>query len=354
MIRRKYRKYRGVSSKSFLAVFAVNAMVVAVNFLLFGWILNHITLKERYMGFFSYREIVLCFLFSLLVSGVIDYFLLLRPMLELEEFVLDFIHMKEQRRWDTAQDITAEDSLETVIRKLVRQQKLIYEKERIEEKQRQKAELYALQSQIDPHFLYNALDSIRGYALLHDMDEISDITEALSRVFRNMISDKHEMLPLRQELDNINNYMKIQQFRFNNKFHYSCEVDEELLDRYMIPRMVLQPLVENSITHGLEGKLDGGWVKVKAYVTERRFILTVTDNGEGIDEEHLEYLNRAMNMNPVDYHIQENSYHTGIALININQRIKLNFGKQYGLILNSTPNIRTVIEAVLPLTLNRR
>ena len=82
-----------------------------------------------------------------------------------------------------------------------------------QKKLRRQAELKALQSQVNPHFLYNALDSIRGYALIHDMEEISDITEALSRVFRNMISDKQELLSFRQEMDNINNYMKVQQFR---------------------------------------------------------------------------------------------------------------------------------------------
>ena len=159
---------------------------------------------------------------------------------------------------------------------------------------------------------------------------------------------------MRQERDNINNYMKIQQFRFNNKFEYSFEVDEELLDKYMVPRMVIQPLVENAIMHGLERKVEGGWVRITAYVTERRFVVQVVDNGVGMSEERLELLNRTMKMNPVHQTISQDKNHSGIALININKRLKLKYGNQFGIILSSTPNIRTVTEVVLPLLLNRK
>ena len=347
---------KGFSSKSVIAALLINIIITAACYLFFGWFLNRagsLDAKEAAAAGLSFREIWLCLLFSCIVNSLIDYWLVIRPLWNVEESIQKYVHMAEVSNWDTARKITEEDSLETVLTKLIKQQELVHEKERIEEKQRQKAELYALQSQINPQFLYNALDSIRGYALLHDMEEISDITEALSRVFRNMISDKHELLPLRQEMDNINNYMKIQQFRFNNKFNFCCEVEDDLLDKYMIPRMILQPLVENAIMHGLERKIDGGWVRVTAYTTERRFILDVIDNGVGIGEDRLHLLNNAMKMDPAEYSVANDHQHTGIALVNINRRIKLNFGNEYGIHLNSTPNIRTVSEVVLPLLLNR-
>lgn len=338
------------------ALFA-NIAVIAVVFLLFGWLLRggrEILVNGVPSGGFTYREVVLCLIFSFIVNSVLDYRLVIRPLWEVED---DVRRYQEAVRGDELLAVPKElesGDIKTTMQYFLKQQKLAYEKEMIEEKQRKRTELYALQTQIDPHFLYNALDSIRGYALLHDMDEISDITEALSRVFRNMISDKQELLPLRQEVDNIRNYMKIQQFRFNNKFSYSFEIEEELLDKYMVPRMVLQPLVENAIMHGLEKKLDGGWVKIRVYTTERRFVMTVTDNGAGISEERLVLLNHAMTQSPGQYELNEGPHHVGIALININRRIKLNFGKQYGITLSSTPNIRTSSEVVLPLLLNKK
>ena len=345
-------KFKKLSGSRVILAFLLNVAVFAVIFLFFGWFLD----GARKLGThgFSYRETALCMVFAFLISGILDYMMIVRPIWEMEDRVQTYRDMvsRDEMLGDT--DMLLDHSIESVLYHLIKQQELVCERNRLEEKQRKKAELYALSSQIDPHFLYNALDSIRGYALPHDMDEISEITEALSRVFRNMISDKHELLSLRQEMDNINNYMKIQQFRFNNKFAYSFEVEEELLDQYMVPRMVLQPLVENAIMHGLERKVEGGWIRVNAYVTERRFVLTVTDNGAGITEERLKILGQAMKQMPADYSVGDGAHPAGIALININKRIKLNFGSQYGITLNSTPNIRTTTEVVLPLLLNRR
>lgn len=354
---KKNKKFqRGFSSRNLVKVLVLNVAIIAGIYVFFGWFLKytHFFLGENGEAVFSVRQVELCLLFAGIVNGFLDYVLLIKPLWELEEAIQEFSDLTEKNNWDKSKDITEQDSMDIVLKKLLKQQKIQKEKEKIEEKQRQKAELYALQSQINPHFLYNALDSIRGYALLHDMEEISDITEALSRVFRNMISNKRELLPFRQEMDNIDNYMKIQQFRFNNKFKYISEVDKELLDKYMVPRMVLQPLVENAIMHGLERKREGGWIKIAAYVTERRMVLTVTDNGVGISEERLEFLNQTMQMKTAEYKDADAYKHAGIALININQRIKLNFGSQYGIILNSTPNIRTSTEVVLPLLLNQK
>ncbi|MDC7290365.1 sensor histidine kinase [Blautia schinkii] len=354
----RQRRFSGKLSGNRVALVLLgNLVVIACVYLFFGWILG---VRRADMansipsGCFTYREAALCLVFSAIINGVANYKLIIRPLWDVEESVRSYQDILVDDEFFAVPKELESGDIKTAIQYLLKQQKLAHEKERIEEKQRKRTELYALQTQIDPHFLYNALDSIRGYALLHDMEEISDITEALSRVFRNMISDKHELLPLRQEADNIRNYMKIQQFRFNNKFSYSCEIGEELLDKYMIPRMVLQPLVENAIMHGLERKMEGGWVKVRAYTTERRFVLTVTDNGVGISEERQAFLNEAMTQEPRRYEMNVDSNHVGIALININRRIKLNFGKQYGISLSSTPNVRTTTEVVLPLLLNKK
>lgn len=349
--------WKKLSSSKILTVFCIDTLIFIGVFLFFGALLNNLNevdLENRVIGALSYREIVFCFIFAMLINGFINYFMIIKPLWNLEDNISKFVIAMNDNRHNEFYEEFTDDSIETVLNQLIRKQQLMNEKNKIEEKQRKKTELYALQSQIDPHFLYNALDSIRGYALLHDMEEISEITEALSRIFRNMISDKQEFLPLRKEMDNIDNYMKIQQFRFNNKFKYSFEVESELLDDYMVPRMVLQPLVENAIIHGLEPKIEGGWVKVKIYLTKKRFLMTVIDNGIGISEDRLSHLSHILKMNPMEYNTSEELKPLGIALININRRIKLNFGNQYGIIINSTPNIRTSSEVVLPVIPSRK
>lgn len=345
-----------ISGRKVIEVLVFNILVIAVIYLFFGWFLNNsreFLINETSWGF-TYCEALLCLVLAALVNGIIDYQLLIKSIWNMEGAVLKYQEVVRDEEAISIYKELEDDSIETVLYYLLKQQEVSHEKNKIEEKRRKKAELYALQSQIDPHFLYNALDSIRGYALLNDMYEISEITEALSRVFRNMISDREEQIPLRQEMDNINSYMRIQQFRFNDKFHYSFEVEEELLDKYMVPKMVLQPLVENAIMHGLEKKVEGGWVKITVYTTERRFVVVISDNGAGISEERLEFLRRAMKFNPVDFRVSEEVQHVGIALINIDRRIKLNYGKQFGIALSSTPDVRTTTEVVLPLLLNRK
>lgn len=348
----KLKRWEKLSSKTVIrTLFLCAANVIVICVLCYIYLNTHYkTMAEGVRIGFTMREVILCVLLAFLMDGVVLYKVIVKPLWEMEETV-----EKNRELLCGKDNMKKEDrTIEETLFQLIRQVELINAKEQVREKQRKKTELYALQSQINPHFLYNALDSIRGYALLHDMEEIADITEALSRVFRNMISNKKELLPLRQEIDNINNYMKIQQFRFNNKFLYSCEIPDEMYDKYMVPRMALQPLVENGIMHGLERKVGEGWIRLTAYETEKRFVLCVTDNGIGIEEDRLERLNDAMQMDLMDYEMNHSEEHEGIALININQRIKLSFGNQYGIVLRSTPNIRTSTELVLPLIHARR
>lgn len=358
VVKKQQRKIplKKFSGRRVIEVLVYNLIVTAVIYLFFGWFLNNTReffISKASWGF-TFYEALLCLVLATLVNGMIDYQLLIKSVWEMESAVLRYQDAVREEEAVSIYEHPEDASVETTLYYLLKQQEVSYEKHKKAEKQRKNVELYALQSQIDPHFLYNALDSIRGYALLNDMEEISEITEALSRVFRNMISDRQEQIPLRQEMDNINSYMRIQKFRFNDKFKYYFDVEEEMLDKYMVPRMVLQPLIENAIMHGLEMKVEGGWVKVSVYVTQRRLAVVITDNGAGISEERLEFLHRAMKFDPIDLRINDEARHVGIALININRRIKLNYGKQFGITLSSTPDVRTTTEVVLPLLLNRK
>lgn len=218
-------------------------------------------------------------------------------------------------------------------------------------------ELTALQSQINPHFLYNTLECIRGQALLDDNIEIAKMVEALSSFFRYSISKKGNLVTLRDELANIENYMLIQRYRFNNRFSMEIIIDEEDEAAYdfLVPRLIIQPVIENAIFHGLEERMEDGIVSIEVIVTDLDMIITISDNGKGIDCEELEELNNRINANDMELNDKNksNQINTGIALPNINRRIRLLFGKEYGVNVYSTLGKGTDVEIIIPANYKR-
>ena len=216
---------------------------------------------------------------------------------------------------------------------------------------KKQAEIDALQSQINPHFLYNTLESIRGQALVEGVTEIADMTEALSRFFRYSISQKGNLVSLKEEMKNVENFFLIQQYRFNNKFQLIFKYDqsdEDVLD-YLLPKLTMQPIVENSISHGLETKVGKGSITIRIVETEKRLIISIIDDGIGMDNATVEDLNYRLNNSMKEEPLSKNKNHTGIALINVNERIKLSFGKEYGITIESTQAFGTDVEILLPL-----
>lgn len=214
---------------------------------------------------------------------------------------------------------------------------------------KKQAEINSLQSQINPHFLYNTLEAIRGQALVENSYEIAEMTEALSRIFRYSISKNGNLVSIKDEIKNVENYFLIQQFRFNNKFNLSIIYSEEEALEYFIPKLTIEPIVENSICHGLEKKLGEGKIEIRITATNRRLIINISDDGIGIDKKSLEKINERLKNNVEDIKDSVNDQHTGIALINVNERIKLCFGNDYGVAISSTLMMGTDVEIVVPL-----
>lgn len=213
------------------------------------------------------------------------------------------------------------------------------------------AELTALQSQINPHFLCNTLESIRGQALLDGNKEIAKMMEALASFFRYSISRRGNFVTLRDELNNIKNYMMIQRYRFNNRFSLEIiiEEDDEKAYDYLIPRLILQPVVENAIYHGLEELPEGGKVVIEVALTENVLIITVSDNGKGMDSRTLSELNARIHSANMDI----GGKGTGIALPNIHKRIQLLFGEEYEVNVYSTLHQGTDVEIIIPANYER-
>ena len=220
------------------------------------------------------------------------------------------------------------------------------------------AEYQALQNQINPHFLYNALEAIRGDALGQGMESLAMTAEALSSFFRYSISDTNLLASVDSELANIRNYFLIQKYRFGDTLDLVVHFldDEEAIRRLMIPKLTLQPIVENSVFHGIEPQIEKGKISITFDQTAAFLYISIRDTGIGISEKDLKRLNQKLNLNPFKTDIDENvdkssaggQKHTGIALQNVAQRIKMLFGNEYGLTVFSTPGIGTNVVITLP------
>ena len=219
-----------------------------------------------------------------------------------------------------------ESSFDTMVQ---RNQELIAQKfqTRIEKRS---AQLRALQAQINPHFMYNTLQIIGGMAIKKDAPEIYDVTVELSDIMRYSLSFGKEMVPLREELRYLDSYLSIQNRRFGDRIQIERQIDGALLD-CLIPKLILQPLVENSLEHGLSGK-GGVWrVSLVGTMDGGDMELSVSDNGMGMEPERLAYI-RAEIAKGVDNAIASSAH---IGLVNVNSRIRLKYAGSYGVTVES-------------------
>ena len=212
------------------------------------------------------------------------------------------------------------------------------------------AQYLALQNQINPHFLYNTLEAIRGDALSAGMRDIASITEALATFFRYTISNMDNLVSVEEELSNAENYFAIQNYRFGERIRMQVTIEpgcEAAMD-LMIPKLTLQPIIENAIIHGLEERVGPGSVTVHIAMDTARLLIDVRDDGVGMDEAVLDEINRRLVFPEGLKTREDKSRAGGIALINVNNRIKLLFGEQYGLRVSSIRGTGTRVDIQLP------
>ena len=215
---------------------------------------------------------------------------------------------------------------------------------------KKRAEYLALQNQINPHFLYNTLESIRSEALIVGMDELADMTESLAVFFRYCISNVSALVTLEEELSNVENYFRIQRFRFGEKLSLQIEIapeDEAQALRCRMPKMTLQPIVENAVFHGIEPCVDNGILRICVTLTGASLQVSVSDNGIGMEAGRVKAINERLGR-VEDTEEPPEKQRGGIALINVNRRIKLLFGETYGLCVYSMPGCGTDVVITLP------
>ena len=237
--------------------------------------------------------------------------------------------------------ITELQMLDTGFNDMARRVDALMTKQVEDQRSLHRAELELLQAQINPHFLYNTLDSIAILAESDRGDDVVTMVTSLSTFFRNSLNKGEDVLTLGTECSQVASYLEIQQIRYSDILRYEINVPRELMD-CMVPKLILQPLVENALYHGIKNRRGMGMITVTGEEKDGNLLLKVMDNGAGMDEEQVRVLQAG---------IYEDK-HTGLGLVNVHKRIRLYCGKPYGLSFESCVGKGSTVSVLLPMTRN--
>lgn len=213
---------------------------------------------------------------------------------------------------------------------------------RVEQLNLRATELKLLQAQINPHFLYNTLDTIIWLAEAGQKEQVVMMVSTLSDFFRTTLSKGRDYITVKEETAHIRSYLTIQQFRYRDILEYEIDIPEEL-EEYQILKLTLQPLVENALYHGIKNKRGLGHILVSGKKQGDHLVFTVRDNGKGMDPERLAYVQRL-----ISGELKDEDAPSGFGLFNVNQRLQLNYGPEYGLILASEEGEWTEVNVIIP------
>ncbi|MBD2870864.1 sensor histidine kinase [Paenibacillus sp. IB182493] len=303
---------------------------------------------NRYMVQVVVVVLVMAFLISMLLAAVLS-----RPIRRMGKT------MKAVERGDFDVELPMKGPLEVVqlssrfnlmldkIRQLMRQ--II-----VEQESKRKYELEALQAQINPHFLYNTLNSVVRMVGMSKNEDVITMITSLSKLFRISLSKGKTTITVREELEHARHYLTIQQMRFKKKFDFAIEAEEEALPCFTL-KLVLQPLIENAIVHGIEYMVDEGMIRVKAYVRDGLLALEVADNGVGMSPQKLQGMLVELEAGigaeasgPDGGSGSGSNSGSGVAVRNVHARIRLYYGAQYGLSYESEQEEGTTVRVLMP------
>jgi two-component system sensor histidine kinase YesM len=206
-----------------------------------------------------------------------------------------------------------------------------------EEKSKKELELEALHAQINPHFLYNTLNTIKWMAKIQGDKSVSKAITALIKLLRISINLGRDLISLREEIDYVKNYIVIQKLRFNESINLNYEIDEDCLE-FTVPKLILQPIVENSIIYGLQDQRPELNIEIKVFKDGDKLVIEIKDDGPGIENEILKNILKS---------ISDRDRFSKVGLNNVNQRIKLYCGNEYGLEIQTELGIGTKVVATL-------
>ncbi|MFA9377042.1 MAG: cache domain-containing protein [Lachnotalea sp.] len=222
---------------------------------------------------------------------------------------------------------------------MTRKIKELMEQNILEQRLKRKSELKVLQSQINPHFLYNTLDSIIWMSESGKNQEVVVMTSSLAKLLRQSISNENEIVTIESEIGYTKSYLTIQKMRYKDKLEFEIDVDENVLKESIV-KLVLQPLVENAIYHGIKYKEKKGCIRITGYKEQNDIIISIEDNGKGMEEDVLKHI----------FDKKENSKSSGVGVNNVNNRLKLYYGSGYGLMYESQIDVGTIVKVRIPVS----
>ncbi len=232
--------------------------------------------------------------------------------------------------------------LNTSVNQMIKKIGQLVDDIRVEEINLRAAELRLLQEQINPHFLYNTLDNIIWLAESGEDEEVVKMVSSLSSFFRTTLSKGRDYITIAEEREHIESYLSIQKFRYRDILSYDIDFEDEILD-HSILKLTLQPIVENALYHGIKNKRGMGHIQIDGRMAGDNIEFIVSDNGIGMREEEAEHLRKV-----ISGLISDDRSGGGFGLFNVNQRLQLNYGKEYGLNIESTYNVGTTIRVKIP------
>jgi two-component system sensor histidine kinase YesM len=319
-----------------------------------GWkIVGIVPFEEVATGIRNVRYVlaVIVWVSVLLISLVSIWFsrMITRPLKRLEN------NMKEVQRGNFAVHIPIDrhdeigrlgNRFNHMIKELNRMREEVYLSQISKYKQqllRREAELSALQAQINPHFLYNTLNTMTCIGEVYDVEEITTVSKCLAHMFKYSISASHQA-ELREELDHVDAFMKIINVRFPGRFKLHTDIGDESLYDVKVVKLILQPLVENAVIHGLECKQGSGNVWIKVSRTDSELKIMIKDDGIGMSQTRLKQIRESLES--IEQKTRESEGHIG--LLNVKQRLYLHYGKKAALDIQSEPDIGTIVKLDLP------
>lgn len=217
----------------------------------------------------------------------------------------------------------------------------------LQEKQKREAELRSLQAHIKPHFLYNTLDTINWMARKHGAKDVAEVVSSLSSLFRIGLSKGKDIILVKEEIKHIESYLRIQKARYQEKLNYEIVVDPSI-EEVKILKLVLQPIVENAIYHGIKERKGAGYIKIDIKEQDDSLYLMVSDDGKGISKENVYLLKEKLHTLTILDKKEKESIDFGYGMMNVQARIKLTYGKDYGITLESNADKGTVVTIKLP------
>lgn len=292
------------------------------------------------------------FIYLLMIFGIhISYFLsnsISRPIVQLMEFMRRAESGKLEVRYREKRNDEI-GMLGRSFNKMLSQINQLIHLGRRHEKEKREAEFRSLQANINPHFLYNTLDTIQWMARKKKANDIAEVVESLANLFRIGLSKGRDMISLEEELNHIRSYLMIQKTRYRDKLNYQINVDESVRDLYVI-KFILQPIIENAIYHGIKERRGSGHIAVSAQRKEGKLLIIIKDDGAGMSELVLQEMQQALHEAVTRTEDKgENRDKKGYGMLNVQARIELAFGNDYGMHISSKEKFGTTVEILLPL-----